>query len=74
MMATHQVCAKSVSNFAEVYNADYKGTFAHVDLDADIHLGLVRTCRCGILQKFTDLDAEFHIDMQNSALVCIILH
>ena len=31
--AKEQVCTKSVSNFTEVYNADYKGAFAHADAD-----------------------------------------
>ena len=32
-VSLYQVCAKSVLNFAKVYNADYKGEFAHADAD-----------------------------------------
>ena len=66
------MCAKSVLNLEEAYNADYKGEFAHVD--GDFHLGLVCTCGCRILHKFMDLDAEFNNNMQNSALECRNLH
>ena len=55
-----QVCAKLGSNFAEVYNADFKGEFAHADAKFS--------------NNFGDLDVKYCISMQNFALVYIILH
>ena len=33
-----QVCAKLGSNFAEVYNADFKGEFAHADFSMSLQI------------------------------------
>ena len=67
-----QVCANSVLKFAKVDNADSPNTLI---MRTSTHTYLRKSaCElyCWISHKFADLDAEFRISMQNSAIVCKI--